>query len=429
MILSKYLKIFPCDKDPDNLILYSTRKASAIRIDKEMFTDIKKGGISDEETDLLSDLEFLVESKAVERRDLENYILDRDNLDTEVKITVVLNLDCNFDCPYCIEGKIKGKHYFSKDNIEHLFRFIEKRFTKEKDTLKIDFYGGEPLLSKDLIRSISNRAIEFTKKRDAKYLFKMVSNGSLLNGKTAKEFSALGFEGVQITLDGNRDIHNQNRPFTNGKPSFDIVLNNIKESSKYCKVTVSCNYQEHNYKEFVKLPQFLNDEGLGPDKIDIIYTSVTDSTLDETADGYTRGMTNTLPWMIGAERSFRSELVRLGYRIGDIVPSACMVERKDMFYVHYNGDIYKCPNFLSNPQFIIGNLKDGIKDYSESHKLGIWKNERCFNCEYLPLCFGGCRFFSLIRDGHIDNIDCWKEYYDINLETLVKQDLKSTGVI
>ncbi|MCP4163866.1 MAG: putative geopeptide radical SAM maturase [Deltaproteobacteria bacterium] len=429
MILSKYIKKFPCDNDSEYIILYSTRKASAIRIEREMFDDIKEGNISDEDVELLSDLEFLVTSEKTEREELENYIEYRDNLGTEVRVTVVLNLDCNFNCTYCIEGKIKGKHYFSKDNEDLLFKFIEDLFTNDKDSLRIDFYGGEPLLSKDLIRSISEKAIKFVKKRDAKYSFNMVSNGSLLTRKTAEEFSKLCFEGVQITLDGNRENHDKNRPFVNGSPSFDIILKNIKESYQFCKIIINCNYQESNYKEFLKLPEFLKKESLGPDKIDIIFTPVIDQTLDQTAQGYTRGFSNTLPWMVEAEMSLRAELVQTGYDIKDIVPTVCMIERKDMFYIHYNGDIYKCPNFLNHPKFVIGNLKDGIKDYTESHKLGIWKKEKCFHCEYLPLCFGGCRFFSLIRHGNIDEIDCWKEYYDINLETLVKQDLRSKGVL
>ncbi|MCP3922142.1 MAG: putative geopeptide radical SAM maturase [Desulfobacterales bacterium] len=429
MILSKYLKIFPCDKDSDYLIIYSTRKASTIRIDREMYDDMRNGNLSDEETAMLTDLEILVDSPEAERIDLENYINERDGLSTTLRLTVVLTLDCNFDCSYCIEGNIKGKHDFSKESEDLLFKFIEKKFTKEMDTLRIDFYGGEPLLRKDMIRSISNKAILFTKNKGAKYTFSMVSNGSLLTKQTAEEFSELGFVGAQITLDGNREIHNKNRPFVNGSPSFDIVLKNIKESSEFCKITVNCNYTEENYINFLNLPEFLKDQGLGPDKINIIFSSVIDHTLDKTAKGLTNKISNTTPWMLAAESDFLAELFKFGYKIPEVVPSACMVERKNMFYIHYNGDIYKCPNFLNNPKFIIGNLRDGIKDYTKSHKLGIWKNEKCFDCEYLPLCFGGCRFFSLIRHGNIDELDCWKKYYDINLETLVKQELIEKGVI
>lgn len=71
-----------------------------------------------------------------------------------------------------------------------------------------------------------------------------------------------------------------------------------------------------------------------------------------------------------------------------------------------------------------GNVKTGIKDYHESHKLDIWKREECLDCEYLPMCYGGCRYLKLLRDGHIDGVDCKKPQFDATLETLVKQDLK-----
>jgi len=54
----------------------------------------------------------------------------------------------------------------------------------------------------------------------------------------------------------------------------------------------------------------------------------------------------------------------------------------------------------------------------------IWKNEECAQCAYLPLCFGGCRYMALLRDGKIDKPDCKKDYLDTSLEGLIKQDIK-----
>lgn len=42
----------------------------------------------------------------------------------------------------------------------------------------------------------------------------------------------------------------------------------------------------------------------------------------------------------------------------------------------------------------------------------------------LPLCFGGCRYMKLVRDGNMSGVDCKKQYYDVTLEALVKQDIK-----
>jgi uncharacterized protein len=74
--------------------------------------------------------------------------------------------------------------------------------------------------------------------------------------------------------------------------------------------------------------------------------------------------------------------------------------------------------------FEAGDLENGPTDYSSSYKTGIWNNEECMDCEYLPLCFGGCRFVKFVRDGNINSTDCQRKFFDTCLETLVKQDIK-----
>jgi uncharacterized protein len=92
--------------------------------------------------------------------------------------------------------------------------------------------------------------------------------------------------------------------------------------------------------------------------------------------------------------------------------------------VNYDGLIYKCPGFIGKKGFEVGDLETGVRDYSSAYRLDIWKNEECAECEYLPLCFGGCRYMAFSRNGNMDSLDCKKEYLDASLETLVKQDIK-----
>jgi uncharacterized protein len=86
--------------------------------------------------------------------------------------------------------------------------------------------------------------------------------------------------------------------------------------------------------------------------------------------------------------------------------------------------LYKCPGFIGMKEFEAGDVKKGPADYSLSYATGIWNNSECLECEYLPLCFGGCRFIKFVRDGNIDSPDCQRKYFDTCLETLVKQDIK-----
>ena len=105
------------------------------------------------------------------------------------------------------------------------------------------------------------------------------------------------------------------------------------------------------------------------------------------------------------------------------MPMPCQVEIVDSFTVNYDGSICKCPAFVGRQAFAIGTLRDGVGDYREIYKLDMWKNDRCIECEYLPLCFGGCRYMAYVRGGSID-LDCKKPYLDAALETLIRQDLK-----
>jgi len=101
-----------------------------------------------------------------------------------------------------------------------------------------------------------------------------------------------------------------------------------------------------------------------------------------------------------------------------------MVENRDAMVVNFDGVIYKCPAFIGKDGFAVGDLQTGIKDYTSSYQLGIWKNEECAGCEYLPLCFGGCRYLSFVRNGNVDTLDCQKSYLDASLEILIKQEIK-----
>ena len=72
----------------------------------------------------------------------------------------------------------------------------------------------------------------------------------------------------------------------------------------------------------------------------------------------------------------------------------------------------------------IGSLAEGVTDYRQSHNLDMWKTDECLECAYLPLCFGGCRFFRRLTTGAMDGVDCRRAMYDATLERIVRQDLE-----
>jgi len=430
MQLSHYLKIYPYEEKPGHLLFFSTRKGSITLLKKEDFESVKKGTISKQDSDTLSTLGILVEDREAEKASMAA-VLDRISVKNPgLNVTIVLNLDCNFACVYCYEGEMKGRIYMSDETAERLIGFIKEKFTDNKKFINIDFYGGEPLLSLNLVRKISSEMKSFTASRGASYTFTLITNGSLFKRQIAEELAGLGLQNIKTTIDGPSEIHNRCRPFKAGGGSFDAIIRNIKETCDITKIGIGGNYQRDNYKSFPGLLDCLENEGLTPDNI---YTIKFDPVMNRLSGDASRidyvdgSMSINEPWLIKAGSFLREEILRRGYNTPKITPTPCQVELSDYFVVNFGGSIYKCPAFLGRKGFEIGNLETGIRDYSGLYRLGVWKNDECLDCEYLPLCFGGCRYMAYLRDGNFDTIDCKKPYLDASLETLVKQDIKYRG--
>jgi len=429
MEFSHFLKIYPTENNPDYLAAYSTKKASISLLKKNICDDVLQGRLSPENEGALSKLGLIVPGREQEKREMSGF-LDRINeIDPCLNISVILNLDCNFNCVYCYEGEMKGRFYMSERTAGLLGEFIKSRFAPGKKSVNIDFYGGEPLLSVGLIKSISSEMRSFVQSREAEYTFTLVTNGSLFKRKLAEELISLGLTGVKVTLDGPPEIHNSCRPFRSGAGSFDTIIQNIKDTCDVTKVLIGGNYQRDNYERFPLLLDHLERSGLTSD---VIYQLKFDPVMKQPGDGrassdYRDGfMSVNEPWVIKAGVLLREEILKRGYATPRISPSPCQVEKTGAFVVNYDGTIYKCPALIGRKGFAIGSLTEGVTDYTVSHKLGNWKNPECAECEYLPLCFGGCRYLSFVRDGSVANLDCKRPYFDAVLEALIAQDIRYT---
>jgi uncharacterized protein len=424
---SRYLKTFPFEEKPGHLLVFSTKKSSKILLKKETFQAIIDGTLSPADEALLLKLGMIVPDPDKEKEDVLGCIDALNKKNTALNITAVLNLDCNFGCIYCYEGDLKGDLYMSDETAESLVDFVKAKFTPDKETLLVDFYGGEPLLSIGLIRSISRKLKSFAEKRGAAFSFSLTTNGSLFTRKTAEELVELGLEAVSITLDGPAEIHDRFRPFQSGAGSFDIIIKNIKETCDLVRVGLGGNFGPDTWEKFPLLFDDLEKNGLTPDTIaGVKFDPIMKNPEGDLSNvSYKRGcISSTEPWVPGAFAMLREEILKRGYATPPMMPIRCKIEDRDSYVVNYNGVIYKCPAFMGKEGFAVGDLQTGVTDYSETYKLNIWKNQECAECAYLPLCFGGCRYVTYLKDGNIETPDCQKSYLDASLETLIKQDIK-----
>ncbi len=426
MQLSRYIRTYPCKDRSGHLLLFSTKRASVLRIKEETFRSLEKGEPGSESEAVLSRYGILVPDREEEKREVVS-LPDRLNVSNPLlHLIVILNLDCNFDCPYCYEGDRKGPYYMSATTEDQLIGFIKERFTDEKTSLLVDFHGGEPLLSFGQIKTISQELQSFTERRGRDYGFTLTTNGSLFVRPVAETLVPLGLGSVKITLDGPAEIHNESRPFKSGAGSFDTIIKNLKQTWDLAKISIGGNYTQENHERFPRLLETLERAGLTPETLSHVkFDPVVRGPGGERwpAEGKEGCVSINEPWIPGAERMLREAILKAGYNTPRPSPMHCMVETADSYVVNVDGSLYKCPTFIGNKDFVIGDLQTGVADYASSHSLGIWKNETCEACVYLPLCYGGCRYMSYVRDGDIHVPDCRKDYLDVSLETMITQDL------
>jgi uncharacterized protein len=422
MKFSRYVKIYPYDKASGAFLLYSTKRASKILLHESTLRSIEEDTLSPPDIKTLTDLGFLVPDPEEEKRQMltvfESARWDR------FSAMVVMNLDCNLACTYCYEGKMKGKHYMTSETADRLVDFIED--SSEGRDVHLDFYGGEPLLSLGLLKDISGRLMSSLTAKNLGYSFNLVTNGTLLSRKNAEGLLPLGLKGAKVTLDGPRQLHDRSRPFKGMTGSFDKIVGNIRDVCGIVDIQIGGNYSIDNFRGFPALLDYLIEEGITPDKVSIVkFTPITKAKAEFSLPEFDDGCSSiNEPWIIESSLFLREEILKRGFVTSAILPSFCMIESRDDIVINYDGTLYKCPGFLGWKGMAIGDLEKGIDDYGGSYNLEVWKRDECLECAYLPLCFGGCRFMKLIRDGNVSDVDCRKPYLDAALEAFVKQDIE-----
>jgi uncharacterized protein len=426
MPLSKYCKICRHSEDPKQVTLFSTLTSAVADVSTDLLRDLEKGKLSKEEKKTLTRLGLLVESGAAEQLELLNYIEERNAENNVFTAIVVLNLDCNLGCKYCYEGARKGKHYMSAEIADDFMAFVKSGVLKDMEGINITFYGGEPLLSPDTITHISKSMRKLAKANDLEFGFSFITNGTLLTPQLVKKLKPLGMRAASVTLDGPKETHDRYRPFKSGAGSFDVIMRNVRDVCSMIDVQVGGNYTRENYRVFPRLLDVFLENGLNPEKISSVKFDPVFKESSEFSSPDFRGgcMSINEPWLVEASVFLREEILRRGYRTPMMEPVVCMMELQSNVVVNYNGDLYKCPGLVGREKFRVGTLKSGMLDYDASHCLSNWKNEECLVCGYLPLCFGGCRYMKLLRDGNMRGVDCKKQYLDAILEKLVSQDIQ-----
>ncbi|KNF09414.1 hypothetical protein CLPU_3c01920 [Gottschalkia purinilytica] len=336
-------------------------------------------------------------------------------------LTIAPTLNCNFKCPYCYETP--NTHMMDETIKEAIIRYV-KQMSKSINQLQITWYGGEPIIAKDIIFDLSEKLIKICEENNCTYGAFIVTNGYLLNDEIISKLKEYKIHGAQVTLDGPPTIHNKRRILKNGENTFDKILENIKKlKEQSIRVSIRINIDKENESYVEELLDILKDNGLND--LDISLGHVTDYT---DACKSISGSCLSNEEYANLSLEYQKILHNKNFAANSypyypgIKANYCCADQINSFVIDSKGYMYKCWNNVGDTTKSVGNITELDKNIDKimmSNNIDWmtttpFEYQECIDCDILPICMGGCPY-NLKREG---TPQCEKWRY--NLDEILK---------
>ncbi len=387
----------------EDMLFYNSASNSLIVLEKN-YAGILEQGVSGSFSDsrtpeeivtTLKDNGFLIpEDIAEQGRSEIQSMLSRYSI-SGFGMVIAPTLDCNMACPYCFENK-RNRPSMTDATAEKLLEFVSQRIrTTEAKSFHVGWYGGEPLLELNRIRSLSKSFLTLAAKENITYGAGIITNGTLLTAEAAQILREEGkVSTAQITIDGLPATHNKRRILRDGSESFDTIIENIDAVRKIISISVRVNVDRSNADEAKALIEyFINDRHWEEDVI-FYFSPVHKST------EYCQIKENTC-FSSSEFGPVNAELFNHTYKLGNrrvplqfyprVIQSYCSGPSVNSLVMDPEGNFCKCWEHIGDPRHFIGSLSSGlVMNEEHSRWLNYRLDSKCFACKILPICQGGC---------------------------------------
>ena len=294
--------------------------------------------------------------------------------------TILPTTGCNARCIYCYEEGYAVKT-MTTETADRLVDFICE--TRYNDTVKLKWFGGEPLANAGIIRYICNAL----QARGVAFKSSMVTNASLLTKKLAHEAKELWhLEKVQVSLDGAKEDYTPRKNYYNPeKHNYDVVMKAIHYlADEGIKINLRVNVDLDNID---RIPVFL--QGIKDEFGEYQNISLYIAPLFQEQHGvrcielYKRIFELTeLQNQLGINKNSKGEHNAVRLRI-----NFCMADSIGKCVVITPDGVFNNCEHLPEAQ-TWGNIFDGVTDQDKYNELSAAPkvDEQCAKCPFLPEC-------------------------------------------
>jgi len=334
--------------------------------------------------------------------------------------------DCNLRCAYCFAGEgdygAISRALMPLDVGIKAIDFLIANSGSRRN-LEVDFFGGEPTLNFEVVKSI----VKYARSREAeagkKFRFTLTTNGLLLDNEKI-EYINCHMDNVVLSLDGRKEINDKMRKSLDTKAScYDKIL------PKFQQLAEARNHQNYYMRGTYTRENldFCNDvlhmADLGFSQISV------EPVIGPPSASYSLRW-DDVPVLCEEYEKLAIEMAKRRTAAGgrdfnffhfmlDMTNGPCAAKRitgcgagTEYLAVTPEGDLYPCHQFVGDEQFCLGNLENGIihTDWQEEFsKCNVYTKPECDKCWAKYFCSGGCAANAYHINGDImkpDEIGC-----------------------
>ena len=344
--------------------------------------------------------------------------------------TLHMTEHCNLRCSYCYVN-----HTGSDDMTRETARAVVDLAGKDAKRAGLIFFGGEPLIMRDLITDTVAYARSCEKTGGCRYFFKITTNGLMLDDSFLDFAKREGFF-IALSLDGVKEAHDKHRKDANGGGSYDRVVDAARRLlavKPYSPVLMTIR------------PDTLQMYAVGVESLFSLGFSYVISSLDYSSDWrddhlpelerqykllaelYERKTLNEDKFYFSPfevkisshvnSRTYCHERCELGLRQLSVGP---------------DGALYPCVQFVGDPKFKLGDVRHGIDETARQALYNRNEIEKpgCDHCAIRSRCNHYCACLNRQATGSIDEISpmlCAHERIVLPIADELAQRLYSKG--
>jgi uncharacterized protein len=317
----------------------------------------------------------------------------------KMELILLSSEECNFRCTYCYEDFPRGT--MEPWVREAVVRWVERKI-RFLSTMKIDWFGGEPLLGFEAIRDIAPKVQALCRQHDVQFLQGMTTNAYLLTPDVFTSLVSWGLHDFQITIDGPQITHDTTRILKDGGGgTYDTIIENLRKITTLpgdCTLTVRINFSPENLPYIDEHLETMKAYFAHDPRFKMRFYPVSKWGGKNDNNLNTCGMSATETTRQLEVKALKTGLQSDG-RLERISPGSdlalCYAARPYNFIVGADGKLMKCTLALDKHDYnIVGTLQPDGRPEVKLDKLVKWvapyfeDDAGCQKCFFLPVCQG-----------------------------------------